>query len=237
MKSPLIIVFSAILFFINSCQTGNSQNTKTSLNPAEFEAKIKELPNAALVDVRTPEEFTQGHIANASNIDWNGSSFDQDIAKLDKTKPVLVYCLSGGRSASAAAKMRADGFKEVYELEGGIMKWRAANLPEAVEKTAAANLGMTMDQFNKLLETNKTVLIDFYADWCGPCKKMKPSLDAISKELADKVVVIRINVDENKQLSTDLKIDALPTLQVFKKKKMTWSNIGYIEKPEIIKHL
>ena len=84
-----------------------------------------------MLDVRTPAEYTQGHLSNARNIDWNGGEFEKSIAKLDKSKPVFVYCLSGGRSAAAASKMRSIGFREVYELSGGFAKWKAAKLPEA----------------------------------------------------------------------------------------------------------
>lgn len=81
-------------------------------------------------------------------------------------------------------------------MNNGIMKWRGENLPETTDKTIASN-GMTIEQFGVLLISDKLVLIDFYADWCAPCKRMKPYLDEISKEMADKVVVIRINADDN----------------------------------------
>lgn len=238
MKNYLFITLSILLITINSCQNGNSQNTKTNLSATEFQAKIKELPAAPLIDVRTPDEFSKGHLVNAKNIDWNGTGFEAALNSLAKDKPVFVYCLSGGRSAAAAAKMRELGFKEVYELEGGIMKWRAANLPETTENTSAvASSGMTMEQFKAMIKSDKLVLVDFYADWCGPCKKIKPYLEEISKEMEKKVVVYRINVDQNPSLTKELGIDALPTLQIYKKDSLVWNNIGYIEKAEIIKHL
>jgi thioredoxin 1 len=66
---------------------------------------------------------------------------------------------------------------------------------------------------------------------------MKPYLEEISKEMADKVVVIRINADDNQALCKELKIDALPVLQVFKNQKLTWSNIGFIDKKGVEKEL
>lgn len=80
---------------------------------------MKELSNASILDVRTPSEFSKGHLINALNYDWNGNEFDKQIAPLDKSKPVFVYCLSGGRSSSAANKMRSSGFTQVYEMDGG----------------------------------------------------------------------------------------------------------------------
>jgi thioredoxin len=128
------------------------------------------------------------------------------------------------------------GFTKVYEMDGGIMKWRGANLPETTSNTTAST-GMTKQQFDALLNSDKLVLIDFYADWCAPCKKMKPYLDEISKDMASTVTVIRINADDNQTLCKDLKIDALPVLQLYKNKSLTWTNTGFIEKAEVIKQL
>jgi thioredoxin len=234
MKKLFSIVLVALIF--NSCSNGQAQNTKTNLSATEFADKIKELPTAPILDVRTPDEFSKGHLSNAFNYDWNGNEFDKQIAMLDKSKPVFVYCLSGNRSSSAANKMRSDGFKTVYELNGGIMKWRGANLPETTDNTTATN-GMTKQQFEALLNSDKLVLIDFYADWCAPCKKMKPYLEKISKDMADKVLVIRINADDNQSLCKKLRIDALPVLQLYKNKALIWTNTGFIEKAEVVKQL
>ena len=218
------------------CTSGQTQNVKTSLSPAEFAETMKKTPNTVLVDVRTPDEFSKGHLVNAKNIDWNGTSFDKEISSIDKSKPVFVYCLSGGRSGQAASKMRADGFTLVYELDGGIMKWRGANLPETTE-AATQSTGMTKAQFDAMLVTDKVVLVDFYADWCGPCKKMKPYLEEIKSEMADQVLLIRINADDNQALCKEMKIDALPVLLVYKKQVLTWKNLGFIEKEEVVKEL
>jgi len=232
----ILTSIALIALFITSCSNGQTQSTKTKLSATEFADKIKELPGAPIVDVRTPDEFSKGHLSYALNYDWNGNEFDKQIAQLDKSKPVFVYCLSGGRSGAAANKMRADGFKQVYEMDGGIMKWRAANLPETADNAVIAN-GMTKPQFDALLNTDKLALIDFYADWCAPCKKMKPYLDEIAKEMADKVIVIRINADDNQTLCKELKIDALPVLQLYKTKTLTWTNTGYIDKASVIEKL
>ncbi|MDZ4758550.1 MAG: thioredoxin domain-containing protein [Bacteroidota bacterium] len=236
MRKYIVILLAATTFVFSSCTNGQTPASNTNLSATEFAEKIKELPSAPIVDVRTPDEFSNGHLQNAKNIDWNGIDFQKEISTLDKSKPVFVYCLSGGRSSSAANQMRSDGFKEVYELSGGIMKWRAANLPETtINKTVLE--GMSKLQFDTLLNSDKLVLIDFYADWCAPCKKMKPYLDEISKEMADKVIVIRINTDDNQQLCKELKIDALPVLQLYKNKIMTWTNTGYLSKEDVLKQI
>ena len=234
MKKLFSILSLAVLIY--SCSNGQSQNTQWNLSASDFASKIKELPSAPILDVRSPEEFSSGHLEKAVNSNWNGDTFNKDIASLDKSKPVFVYCLSGGRSSSAAAKMRSDGFKQVYEMDGGLMKWRSVNLPEISGNKKPSN-SMSMEEYNALLNSDKLVLIDFYADWCAPCKKMQPYLNEISTDMADKVRVVRINADENQALCKELKIDALPVLQLYKNKNLIWKNVGFIEKAEVVKQL
>ena len=230
MTKPYLVLYLAVVFIMNSC-TGNTQNTNYNLEATTFAEKINELPTAPVLDVRTADEFENGHLRAAVNLDWNGSDFETGMAKLNKEEPVFVYCLSGGRSHSAAEKMRSVGFKQVYELDGGIMKWRAANLPEE----NANSTGMTAAEFEQLLNTDKKVLIDFYATWCGPCKKMAPYLEQMKTEMADSVVIVRIDADANQALAKSLKIDALPTLLLYKNKQAVWRNTGFIEKEEVVK--
>ena len=237
MKKYFLSLIITTGLLITSCSNG--QSTKNDLSAKDFYTKIKETPNAIIVDVRTPDEFSKGHLKNALNYDWRNTNFTTQEATLDKTKPAFVYCLGGGRSHEAAEKMRKDGFKEVYELNGGMMKWRAENLPEIipVETATTTSTALTKEQFNELLKTDKTVLVDFYADWCGPCKKMFPHLEEISKEMASKVKIVRINVDDNQELAREFNIDEIPILQVYKNQKLVRTSVGYLEKAAIIEQL
>lgn len=232
LKYIFILLTTPIVFF-SSCSNGQSN---TDLSPTEFSSKMNSLKDAPVIDVRTPEEFAGGHIANAKNFNWNGNDFDAEIKTLDKSTPVFVYCQSGGRSSDAADHMREAGFKEVYELAGGMMKWRANDLPVATG-SRVATAGMSREQFDKILDSEKLILVDFYAEWCAPCKKMKPYLEEIDVELKDKVKVIRIDVDENQALSKELRIEVLPTLQLYKNKAMIWMNEGYIGKEQVLEKL
>lgn len=82
-----------------------------------------------VLDVRTPQEYGEGHIAGATNIDFYEPDFVRMLDALDKEQPYFVYCRSGNRSARAVDAMRDLGFAEVYELEGGILTWLEAGLP------------------------------------------------------------------------------------------------------------
>ncbi len=86
-------------------------------------------PDAQLVDVRTPEEFTKGHLEGAVNIDWLEQDFMENAGKLDKTRPVLLYCAAGGRSEEALAAMKKAGFTQAADLLHGYNGWKRANLP------------------------------------------------------------------------------------------------------------
>ncbi len=106
----------------------NAQSVK-KLDPQNFEKKLKEVKGPILIDVRTADEYAQGHLANAKLIDIRSNDFKSQASKLDKTKPVFVYCKAGIRSSSAVDILSKLGFKEIYDLGGGITAWQQANKP------------------------------------------------------------------------------------------------------------
>ena len=121
MKRLTLLLFISVLLFQGCAEP---KQTEIEVISAEEMNEITNIESVQLVDVRTQEEFKSGHINNAQNIDYYADDFEMQIAKLDKTKPVLVYCNKGGRSAKCASKMKEAGFVKVYDLEGGIAKWK-----------------------------------------------------------------------------------------------------------------
>ena len=97
-----------------------------TLGVKEFEKQLIATKGEQLIDIRTPQEFERSHIPGAKNINVNGSDFRNAIEELDKTKPVLIYCLSGGRCKSALSLLKEIGFKNVHDLSGGISAWTSA---------------------------------------------------------------------------------------------------------------
>jgi rhodanese-related sulfurtransferase len=122
MKKLLSIFCVAIIVLATSCQEETKGEIKL-VTPEEMQ-KLLEQKDVQLVDVRTPEEYQEGFIANAQNIDFNSPTFDEEVSKLDKTKPVLLYCKGGGRSAKCSEKLLNAGFVKIYDLKGGITQWK-----------------------------------------------------------------------------------------------------------------
>jgi thioredoxin len=228
----LSLYYIVIAFVILSCNGQTSKKIQTI--PAEtFAKKIESTPKAQIIDVRTPEEFASSHIENSKNINWLDPSFETEVQKLDKTRPVFVYCKVGGRSDKAVSKLEQLGFTTIYQLEGGMMKWDAAGLSKPSDKI----IGMSSKEYSELLNSDKKVLIDFYAEWCAPCKKMTPYLLKMQKDLGTKVTIIRLNADENKTLISEMKIDALPTLLLYENKELKWKHSGFISEEDLKKQL
>jgi rhodanese-related sulfurtransferase len=118
----LIILF---LFLPMACASGTEGVVR--LNADQFEAKLKSLQNVILIDVRTPEEFAQGYIPGAQLINIYDPDFQQKISALPNNQTVMVYCRSGNRSMQAVPALQKAGFKEIYELYGGMNAWYSAN--------------------------------------------------------------------------------------------------------------
>lgn len=106
-----------------------SAQSQMLLNVNDFEKKLEITKDKIVLDVRTKDEFSQGHLANATMIDYYKDDFKEALSKLDKTKPVFVYCAAGGRSSSASGILIELGFKNVYDLHGGMRAWAGAKKP------------------------------------------------------------------------------------------------------------
>lgn len=227
----ILLQLTAFFFLLTSC-TGQNKGVQT-IEPKDFAAKLAQNPNAQLLDVRTPEEFSSDHISKAVNVNWNDPSFVNNVATYDKTKPIYVYCKAGGRSAQAAAKLAEMGFTEIYNLNGGMMKWNSEGLGKALDKP----VGMSMSDYQKLITSDKKVLVDISAKWCGPCQKMAPYIEKMKEDMKDKLVIVKIDADENKTLCQELKVEGLPTLILYQNQKEVWKNLGYISEEDLKKHL
>jgi len=228
MKKGMLLFFFAMLML--SCNTGS----KYKINALEFKEKLLKTPVALLIDVRKPEEYNYGHIANAINVNWYEDSFFELVNTMDKNKPVFVYCLTGGRADPAAENMRNMGFKHVYELKGGMMKWRAFGFPEVNEVNG---IGMKREHYDSALSSKRMSLVHFKAKWSKVSQAMNPILEEIAKTKINDFVMFSVDVDQDQSLTRELKVDALPTIKVFRNGVEVWQKIGVTSKEELLKHL
>lgn len=131
MQTKIILLFAFLLIgSVSIAQTAEKDSIKV-ISIEEFEKMTAKKKNM-LIDVRTPEEVSEGQLPGALNINFLGENFSQEIEALNKNKTYLLYCRSGSRTRKAADQMQKAGFKKVYMLEGGITAWNAAGKP--VEK-------------------------------------------------------------------------------------------------------
>jgi thioredoxin len=199
--------FPATLLAFSSCA---QMPPALQLDASSFAAMIDSVTDEWIIDVRTRQEFESGHIANAINLDYYADDFMQQLANLPKDKPLLVYCLSGSRSNAAAEQLKSMGYARIYHLAGGIQSWKQANLP--VQGESRRQDSFTESDYRKLITSHNLLMIDFYAPWCLPCRKMKPWIVNLQKEFAGKVHIEQINADEAEALCRSLNISALPVL-------------------------
>ncbi|MDX5584524.1 MAG: thioredoxin [Aureibaculum sp.] len=91
-----------------------------------------------------------------------------------------------------------------------------------------------MASFNELIDQKNPVLVDFKADWCGPCKTMIPILKEVKKQLKDQVAIIKIDVDKNPAVAAKYEIRGVPTLMIFKESKQVWKQSGVVQANQLI---
>jgi rhodanese-related sulfurtransferase len=132
MKSLLPIVMAAMFgsFLMAAPEEKNEEKSAIQHVDAKAAAKLlasddkKKAP--VILDIRTPDEFKEGHLKGAKNIDFFEDSFEAEVAKLDKDKNYLVHCKSGGRSTKSLKVFKKLGFKNIYHLDGGFIAWEEA---------------------------------------------------------------------------------------------------------------
>ena len=125
------LLFLTVLLFVsckdaaqNTALQPEQENTVKVVEPAKFHSLIADTPNAQLVDVRTANEVSRGVIDGAAHMCFSCPEFEEQVDGLDKDRPVFLYCKVGGRSSRAAAILKRKGFRQVYDLKGGIDAWQ-----------------------------------------------------------------------------------------------------------------
>jgi len=228
-RISLTFLFTA-LFTIVCAQEKQYKN----ISSTAFHKQVKTV-SGTLLDVRTSSEYANGHIAGAGQLNYYAFDFKQKLLLLPKDQPVYLYCNTGWRSKRAARILLENGYKQVYNLEKGIMEWNLENLPMVVEPNAKPDAvnKMEPDEFHALIHSDKPVFVDFYAPWCAPCRKMLPMIDSLHIEYKDKITIVKINVDASKKLVKELQLGSVPYLVLYQKGIKAFSHAGIATKEQL----
>ena len=230
------ILFMALSFFsLFSCSAGIKD-----LNVEQFASAVAD--GACVLDVRTPEEFAEGYIPGAVNIDWNGEDFLGNVdAAFDASEPIYLYCRSGRRSAAAAKALSKAGYKIVFNLLGGFNAWTEAgkhidqdqqyavtllpsgsDAPEIVLKDIEGN-ELRLSDFR-----GKSVVLVFWASWCPDCRAEVPELKAMHAAAdPDKVQFVSVSFDREFEALVNFAAEnELPGVQLFDPAGKKESKVG-----------
>lgn len=93
------------------------------------------------------------------------------------------------------------------------------------------------DSFKNIINTSTPVLVDFYADWCGPCKALAPVLKEVKSEMGEAVKIVKIDVDKNQTLANQFQVKGVPTMMIFKNGKQLWRQSGVVSKGDLVQKI
>ena len=231
MKFPNLILLFSLL--ISSCNSNEIDPNSIPVNVLDVEnhqmAKLLIDNPGVLLDIRTPEEVSEGYLENASFINFYDEDFIEKADWIKKKQPIYIYCHAGGRSSKAAEMLLELGFREVYNLVGGYSKWIEDGFPvtKSVNIKRKRDKSFALQDVTNILETNKNVVLVFKTPWCLPCKKLDAVLDSFSNNRPNWKVV-KINMDANKELADNYKVKSVPSILFFNDNQLFKSHIGFL---------
>lgn len=219
----LILFLSAIVLFIG-CSNAQLYQNVDSKAFSELIAAGKGI----VLDVRTPQEYSRGHIDGSTLISTNDPKFVDKVRLLQKDKPLYIYCLTGSRSRAVANYLSQNGYSKVYNLQRGIIEWNQMGYPISQSNMVAQSTSKVYSktEFQNIVAKNSLVLVDFHAPWCAPCKKMAPDIEKLKQTYAGKATIKKVDVEVNKELQTAYGVQSIPGLVLFKNGQEIWRHTG-----------
>ena len=198
--------------------------------------KILNDTDIIILDVRTSEEINAGYIPNSTFIDYYDKNFENKINLIDRSKKIYTLCKSGGRSVKAAEILSKNGFRNVYNLEGGFMRWKANKMSYDINlvNNDSSNSYLISDKsLDSLIENNTNTLIYISTKWCSPCKKMEPIIDKFVDNNSS-LKVIKIDLDANAYAQEKFNVKSLPALVLYENNSVVWHKNGIIAYDDLI---
>ena len=227
------LLFLIIIFFISCSNKNTLVYKKTDILSLD---KILNDTDIIILDVRTSEEINAGYIPNSTFIDYYDKNFENKINLIDPSKKIYTLCKSGGRSVKAAEILSKNGFRNVYNLEGGFMRWKANKMPYDINlvNNDSSNTDLISEvSLDSLIKNNTNTLIYISTKWCSPCKKMEPIID----KLVDNnglLKVIKIDLDANTYAQERFDVKSLPALVLYENNSVVWHKNGIIAYDDLI---
>ena len=227
------LLFFTLIFFI-SC---NNKNTLVfeKIDILSLD-KILNDTDIIILDVRTSEEINAGYIPNSTFINYYDKNFENKINLIDRSKKIYTLCKSGGRSVKAAEILSKNGFRNVYNLEGGFMRWKANKMSYDINlvNNDSSNSYLISDKsLDSLIENNTNTLIYISTKWCSPCKKMEPIIDKFVDNNSS-LKVIKIDLDANAYAQERFNVKSLPALVLYENNSVVWHKNGIIAYDDLI---
>lgn len=227
--------FIIIILFLTVGSNGQKYKAFENLNSKEFKEKLSK-ESGILIDVRTLNEYKSQHIKDAGQLNFYALDFKKKLLLLPKDIDVLLYCNTGYRSRIAANILMKNGYLNVYNLKSGIMDWNLHNYPTITDTNIKKDEKNKMDYagFVDLINANNLSLIDFYAPWCAPCRKMMPMIDSLKTEFHGKVHIEKINTDTSKDLVKKIKVKSVPYFVLYQDGDKVFEHYGNISRKELL---
>ncbi len=232
-----ILPFLFILFTSHILYSQDSikiENGVIEVDAETFDKLVKK-NDGTFLDVRTKSEYDAEHIEGAGQLNYYAFDFKKKLLMLPKDKPVYLYCNTGYRSQKAGEILIKNGYVKVYNAEHGIMERNLKELPVVQgdkSKLDKKNF-MSVSDYSKLINSDTLVFIDFYAPWCGPCRKMMPMVDSLKTEYYGRIKIVKANSDVSKKLVKELKLIGVPYLALYKNGELLFEKYGYIKREDL----
>ena len=234
-KILFFLIFMTIFYSIFSQDSLKIIKGVIQVDAETFDKLIKQ-NDGTFLDVRTKSEFDAEHIEGAGQLNFYAFDFKKKLLMLPKDKPVYLYCNTGYRSQKAGEILIKNGYVKVYNAEHGIMERNLKELPtvEGDKSQLDKSNFMNVSDYNKLIHSDTLVFIDFYAPWCGPCRKMMPTVDSLKTEYFGRIKIIKANSDVSKKLVKELKLIGVPYLALYKNGELLFEKYGYIKREDLL---